>query len=91
MKIENSAYPGSSVITADFLINVSPSGGCSDTSWSIKTMSTTIVYIQSGSTTLNVFNDGTSYYTPPTIPCSLPTHSFVGTAPNGLNIDLQTG
>ena len=54
-------------------------------------MSTTIVYIQSGATTLTVFNDGTSYYIPPTIPCSLPTHYFIGTTPNGLTLNFKTG
>ena len=54
-------------------------------------MSTTTVYIQSGATTLTVFSDGTSYYIPPTNPCTLPTHYFVGTVPNGLTLDFKTG
>ena len=54
-------------------------------------MKTTIVYLQTGATSLTVFSDGTSYYTPPTNPCSLPTHYYVGTIPNGLTLDFKTG
>ena len=54
-------------------------------------MSTTTIYLQSGVTTLTVFSDGTSYYTPPANPCWLPDYKFHETTPNGLTIDSKTG
>jgi hypothetical protein len=92
LKIENSAYPDSSVISNNFQINVKATG-CNDSSssWSTKTINSAIVYLQSGVTTYAVLSDGTFYYTPPTLPCSLPTHEFVGTIPNGLTLEFKTG
>ena len=54
-------------------------------------MSNKNVYLLSGTISLTIFSDGSSYYTPPAIPCWLPTHYFVGTTPNGMTIDLKTG
>ena len=54
-------------------------------------MSTTTIYLQSGTSKLTVFSDGSSYYTPPAIPCSLPYYLFVGNTPNGLTLDFETG
>ena len=54
-------------------------------------MSTKTIYLQSGASTLTVFSDGSSYYTPPAIPCYLPDYKFVGTAQNGLTLDFKTG
>ena len=54
-------------------------------------MSTTTIYLQSGATTLTVFSDGSSYYTPPANPCYLPDYKFVGSTPIGLTIDFKTG
>ena len=91
MKIENSAYPDSSVISNNFQINVKANGCDDSSSWSTKTINSAIVYLQSGVTTYAVLSDGTSYYTPPATPCSLPTHEFFGTAPNGLTLEFKTG
>ena len=54
-------------------------------------MSTTTIYLQSGATTLTVFSDGSSYHTPPAIPCWLPNYKFEGNEPNGLAINFKTG
>ena len=54
-------------------------------------MSTKTIYLQAGATSLTVFSDGSSYYSPPAIPCSMPDYNFNGTAPNGLTINFKTG
>jgi hypothetical protein len=54
-------------------------------------MSTSIIYLQSGASTLTVFSDGSSYFNPPANPCWLPEHKLIGTAQNGLTLDFKTG
>ena len=92
LKIENSAFTDSSVISSNFYIKVI-ANGCNDNSsdFAAKTISTTIVYLQSGITTLTVFSGGTSYYTPPATPCSLPAHEIVGSVSSDLTLDADTG
>ena len=90
LKIENSAFTDSPVISSNFYIRII--GECNDSSgFAAKTISTTIIYLQKGVTTLTVFSNGTSYYYPPATPCSLPDHDIVGTVSSDLAIDADTG